>query len=624
MATKLHSVVKSTNTTNMHKKAATMAKAATGTDTIQGMGAIVHDNGVFFRVWAPHAKKVFVTGEFNNWSKNKHEMKHEANGYWGLDIPEAAVNNQYKYILHTDAGELYRNDPYAKELTNSAGNSLITDPHFEWTDHDFKMPAWNELVIYELHIGTFNVKEGGKPGTFESARQRLGYLKALGINAIEIMPATEFPGGISWGYNPSHPFAIESDYGGVQGFKELVNAAHEQGIAVILDVVYNHYGPGDLDLWKFDGWSVNDGGGIYFYQDWRAQTPWGHSRPDYGRPEVRQYIRDNALMWLEEYHVDGLRTDAIAYIRNVNGSNEPDGDLPDGWTLMKWINEEIKKRFPWKITIAEDLQNNEWITKKEEDGGEGFSTQWDPSFAYNVRDVLKVPDDEHRDLKNIQYAIEHCFNGDAFQRVIYTESHDDVANGKQRLPQEIVPDDPQNWFAKKRSVLGAALTLTCGGIPMIFQGQEFVEDGSFDANRPLDWSKFSEFKGIARLYRDCIRLRRNMDGTTKGLTGQHMRIVHINHDEKVIAIHRWSDGGPKDSVIAIFNFANKEHKDYVIGMPEEGVWKVRFNSDWKGYDPSFTDTPALETETFESKKDDHDFSAAINIGPYNALVLSRD
>jgi 1,4-alpha-glucan branching enzyme len=319
-----------------------------------------------------------------------------------------------------------------------------------------------------------------------------------------------------------------------------------------------------------------------------------------------------------------LRTDAIAYIRNVNGTNEPDADLPDGWTMMKWINEEVKKRFPWKIMIAEDLQNNEWITKKEEDGGEGFGTQWDPSFAYNVRDVLKVPNDADRDLKNIQYAIEHCFNGDAFQRVIYTESHDDVANGKQRLPQEIVPDDPQNWFAKKRSVLGAALTFTCGGIPMIFQGQEFVEDGYFDANRPLDWSKFSEFKGIVRLYRDCIRLRRNMDGTTKGLTGQHTRIIHMNHDEKVVAIHRWSEGGPKDSVIIILNFANKEHKDYVIGMPEEGTWKVRFNSDWKGYDASFTDTPALETKTFESKKDDHDFSAGIDIGPYNALVLSRD
>jgi 1,4-alpha-glucan branching enzyme len=241
-----------------------------------------------------------------------------------------------------------------------------------------------------------------------------------------------------------------------------------------------------------------------------------------------------------------------------------------------------------------------------------------------VRDVLKVTEDAHRDMNKIQDAITHCFNGDAFQRVIYTESHDDVANGKTRVPEEIAPDDAHGWFAKKRSVLGAVMVFTSAGIPMIFQGQEFVENGYFDANIPLDWSKFSEFKGIARLYRDCIRLRRNIDGLTKGLSGQHTRIIHVNNEEKIIAFHRWHDGGPKDSVIVVLNFTNKEHRDYVIGMPEEGVWKVRFNSDWKGYDPSFADTPAFETETFESKKDDQQYSAAIHMGPYNALILSRD
>lgn len=599
----------------MQQSTATIAKMPA---RIEGMGAIPHAKGVFFRVWAPHAKKVFVTGDFNNWSETVNEMNHEGDGYWGADVPEAAFNNEYKYIIDTGKEKLFRNDPYAKEVTNSNGNSLVIDPNFEWTDHDFEMPAWNELVIYEMHVGTFNVKEDGEPGTFYSVKERLGYLKALGVNAIEIMPATEFPGGFSWGYNPSHPFAIEQNYGGVKGFKELVNAAHEAGIAVILDVVYNHFGPDDLDLWQFDGWSENGCGGIYFYQDWRAQTPWGHTRPDYGRKEVRQYIRDNALMWLEEYHVDGLRTDAISFIRNVHGKEQPEGDLPDGWTLMQWINEEVRQRFPHKITIAEDLQNNEWITKTTGEGGEGFSTQWDPGFTFNVRDVLKVPDDASRDLHHIEHAIMHCFNGDAFQRVIYTESHDDVANGKTRVPDEIAPDDAQNWFAKKRSILGAVLTLTCAGIPMIFQGQEFVESGSFSDTQPLDWSKFSEFKGIARLYRDCIRLRRNADGVTKGLTGQHTRIIHMNHEDKVVAFHRWNEGGYKDSVVVIINFADKEHTDYVIAVPEEGQWKVRFNSDWKGYDETFTGNEAYEAETLEED------SIKINLGKYNALVLSRD
>src|SRR5205085_6381975 len=160
----------------------------------------------------------------------------------------------------------------------------------------------------------------------------------LGINAIEVMPVAEFPMDLNWGYDPADPFAVESSYGGPEAFRRLIKAAHEHGIAVILDVVYNHLGPNDLPMWQFDGWHQGDSGGIYFYNDWRANTPWGSTRPDYGRPEVRQYIRDNALMWLEEFQVDALRLDATGYIRNVHGSNNDSGaDLPDGWSLMQWL-----------------------------------------------------------------------------------------------------------------------------------------------------------------------------------------------------------------------------------------------------------------------------------------------
>src|SRR5688572_11044175 len=142
----------------MQKKTTTVASLPAHRDSHrkEGMGSIPHEHGVFFRVWAPHAKKVYVTGDFNDWSDSKDEMTHESDGYWGIDIPEAGVNSEYKYVLHTDAGKLYRNDPYAKEVTNSNGNSLVIDPHFGWTDQDFEMLAWNELVIYEMHVGTFN------------------------------------------------------------------------------------------------------------------------------------------------------------------------------------------------------------------------------------------------------------------------------------------------------------------------------------------------------------------------------------------------------------------------------------------------------------------------------------
>jgi 1,4-alpha-glucan branching enzyme len=141
----------------------------------------------------------------------------------------------------------------------------------------------------------------------------------------------------------AHPFAVESIYGGPDALKRFVKAAHEHGIAVLVDVVYNHFGPSDLDLWQFDGWSENGKGGIYFYNDHRSQTPWGETRPDYGRGEVRQYLRDNALMWFEEYHADGLRWDMIVYIKSIDGNEgNPANDIPEGWSLMQWINVEIQ------------------------------------------------------------------------------------------------------------------------------------------------------------------------------------------------------------------------------------------------------------------------------------------
>ena len=173
------------------------------------------------------------------------------------------------------------------------------------------------------------------------------------------MPPFEFAGDVSWGYNPAHLFSIESSYGGPDAFKRFIQAAHREAIAVIVDVVYNHIGPSDLDLWRFDGWSEGDWGGIYFYNDERAVTPWGDTRPDYGRGEVRTFLRDSALTWLEEFRCDGLRFDATAYIRMVDGGlGEEEGPLPDGWTLMAWMNDEIRARQPWKVTIAEDLRND--------------------------------------------------------------------------------------------------------------------------------------------------------------------------------------------------------------------------------------------------------------------------
>ncbi|WP_236705026.1 alpha amylase C-terminal domain-containing protein [Hymenobacter sp. AT01-02] len=292
-------------------------------------------------------------------------------------------------------------------------------------------------------------------------------------------------------------------------------------------------------------------------------------------------------MWLEDYRVDGLRCDSISHIRNVDGSSDPARDLPEGWSLMTWINEEVRAHMPWKITIAEDLLGNEYITKAPEDGGQGFSSQWDSAFVYPIRDALTTPEDADRDMEQVAAAISKVYNGDAFQRVIYTESHDEVANGKARVTEEIMPGNATSWFPKKRSTLGAALVFTSPGIPMIFQGQTMLADGSFSDDQPLDWSRAEQHAGLVRLYHDLIQLRRNTAGHTRGLLGQQVQILHVNNEEKVIAFARWDQGGPGDMTLVVCNFADRAHEAYSIGVPAGGHWRVRFNSDWAGYDQEF-------------------------------------
>jgi 1,4-alpha-glucan branching enzyme len=588
---------------------------------IPGVGAIPHPGGVAFRVWAPHAQRVSVIGSFNGWDGDKHPMQGEEHGYWHADVAEARVGDQYKFLLATAQGEFKRIDPYARAVTNSVGNAIVHDPSFDWEGDDFSLGPWNELVIYELHVGTFNDENESRPGKFSSVSARFGHLKKLGINAVQIMPIAQFAGERSWGYNPSHIFSVETDYGGPLGFKRFVKRAHEQGLAVILDVVYNHFGPSDLDLWRFDGWSESDYGGIYFYNDPRATTPWGNTRPDYGRGEVRQYILDNAAMWLGEYHVDGLRFDGTIYVRASRG---PAGDdLPDGWSLLQALNTLVARTYPGRITIAEDLQNNAWLTKDVGAGGAGFGSQWDSNFVYPIRQAVITPQDEHRSIAAIRDAISYRYNDDAFERVIYSESHDEVANGQARVPQEVDPKDPKGWYAQKRSTLAAAMVFTAPGIPMLFQGQEFLEGAWFRDTVPLDWDQRDEFHGIVRLYRDLIRLRLNRDGVTRGLCGQFTQVFHLHDVRKVIAFHRWDKGGPADDVVVVANFSYEAQTDYLIGFPAAGAWKLRFNSDWRGYSDAFQGHPSTDAVTEPGPYDGFPFQAKLSLGPYSVLIYSQ-
>jgi 1,4-alpha-glucan branching enzyme len=593
----------------------------------EGMGAVLREDGVTFRVWAPHAAGVSVIGSFNGESADANPLARDGDsGYWSADVPGAKAGDTYKFVIRTPGGRvLERRDPYARDMQSSVGFCVVTDPAFDWGDGGgYHSPDWDDLVIYEVHVGTFNDEEGGVPGDLDDVIRRLDYVKDLGFNCIELMPTSEFAMDYSLGYNPADIFAVESAYGGPDGLKTLVREAHARGIAVILDVVYNHFGPSDLDLWQFDGWTENGKGGIYFYEDWRSSTPWGDTRPDYRRGEVRQFIRDNALYWLQEFRFDGLRWDATGQIRNAHGGGNPDDDLPEGWELIRWVNREVNDRQPWKLLIAEDLQTNAAVTRHPDHGGGGFDSQWDAQFVHPVREALITPDDGARNMEAVAGAVRFAYDGDFIKRVIYTESHDEVMNGRARVPYDIDHDHPASWQSQKRSTLGGALVFTSPGIPMIFQGQEFLEDGWFVDTDPLDWTKLERFAGIHLLYRDLVHLRRNAHGTTRGLRGPHVDVHHVNDAGKVVAFHRWLDGGPRDDVVVVASFGNRAYDEYRVGVPRAGEWKVRFNSDWSGYSPDFGGHPSWHAEAEEIPWDGMPLSIAVGLGPYTAIILSQD
>jgi 1,4-alpha-glucan branching enzyme len=224
----------------------------------------------------------------------------------------------------------------------------------------------------------------------------------------------------------------------------------------------------------------------------------------------------------------------------------------------------------------------------------------------------------------VRDALVQRYNPSALTRVISTENHDEDANGSARLPEMIWPGNAGSWAARKRSTLGAGLMLTAPGIPMLFNGQEFLADRYFTDGSSLDWKRLQEFSGVYQFYRDAIRLRRNWFNNTRGLRGENINVFHVNDDAKVIASHRWDKGGPGDDVVIVVNFANRSYASYTIGFPRSGSWYVRLNGDWSGYgDGEYANTPGYDTTAYSSGQDGMPFTGNVGIGPYTLLILSQ-
>lgn len=603
-----------------------------------GMGSMpIESGGVTFRVWAPFAQNVFVVGDFNGWSTTANPLEREGNGNWSADILSAKEDDKYRYFIHPFfyGEEPWHTDPRARRV-GFDNNGVIVKPIYYWDSGSFRMPGFNELVIYQLHVATFNAH--GELGNFDSIIEKLDHLKDLGINAIEFLPIFGFAGEHSLGYNPAFIFDIESKYGGDTGFRKFIKAIHVKGMAIIVDVVYNHLGPEDLDasLRRIDGWYECDedrcGDGVYFYNH-KPRRDWFGPRLDYGRHEVWDYIKDNIDMWLNEYHVDGFRFDSTIGIRNAYGNNnDSPNDIKEGWWLMQTLNDKIKHQPSAKITIAEDLQENPYLIQPSyfNGGGAGFNAQWVNNFYWNIHNTVVAKEDNARNMLTVRDAIEQRYNSDAFSRIIFSENHDQVRgdNGRFHLPDEIDLGHADSYWARKRSTLAAAIVLTAPGIPMLFQGQEFLEWGSWTDTTPLDWSKKDSLIGgkIFNLYRDLVRLRRNWYNNTRGLQGQYIHVHHVNNNDKVIAYHRYGQGGHGDDVIVVVNFGYKAFPSYSLGLPREGLWWVRFNSDSDTYSPDFGNFGGYPTNAVSTDPNDPDFMpyrGNVGIAPYSVLILSQ-
>jgi 1,4-alpha-glucan branching enzyme len=584
-------------------------------------GGNTYPGGTEFRVWAPNAKAVAVVGPF---APAPVLLAPEPDGRFAAKVAGAHAGQTYHYLVTAaDGSILTRVDPRARQ--SQGAESVIVDPAaYAWQTPPFTPAARAESVVYELHVGSFAPPGAGgsATGTFASVAQKLDYLRDLGVTAVELMPVTEFPGGASWGYNPTGLYAPKPVYGAPDDLRRLVDAAHARGIGVLLDVVYNHYDGGNAaPLRCWDG-ACNGTHGIYFFGPGAYEsTPWG-PRPDFGRAEVRDFLVDDVFMWMSEYRVDGFRFDSTSNIRGLDGQ----GTVPGGSDFLRRACDVAHAWSPRALMIAEDLKGYAPLTQTTASGGLGFDAQWD-GFGYDVAATVIGADDTARSMATLAGALTRSYDGDPFDRVLFTENHDFVGNGSARLPQRIDPGNPGSWAARKRSMLAAALLLTTPGVPMLFEGQEILEPGAFP-NPPaaLAWSKATTFAPVLAYYRDLIRLRRNLDGVSAGLTGASID-VRVNEAAKVLVVRRWSTsasgGKANDDVVIVASFANRSFARYEIGLPADGTWHVRLDGDAKRYSSDFGGGSLADVVAAAPGLDGSPVRGAVTLAPYSVVVLSR-
>ncbi len=542
------------------------------------VGATPVTGGTVFKVWSPNRSTVHVRGEFNGWSLDDPLTK-VGEHFIGF-VAGAGHGQQYKYFFNNG---LWNSDPRARRLNPTDNlNSYIIDPErYQWQTEGFSPPAAEDLVIYQLHVGSFAGRNDpfgntGNPSGYRDVAARASHLAELGINAVMLNPIHEFPGDFSGGYNPISQWAVEWRLGTPDDLKFMIDELHANGIAVLLDIVWNHFSPTDNFLWNYDGTQL-------YFDTPVVDTPWG-PQADFDKDGVREYFLDSVVLLLEEYRFDGFRFDGSDFT-NI-GENEA-----SGWSLMQGLNELVDRRYVDKTVIAEQLPDDAWVTRPVALGGAGFDAQYHDAFNDNLRSEIfdaAFGDPEMWRIADILEGSGQYLEG--AQVLNYFELHDEAwsLSGGERAVRTIDPVFPyDDEWARGRTTLAQGLTAMGPGIPAILMGTEWLEDADFEQAK-IDWSKKVTYAGTFAFYRDLYSLR---VGNTALRASSPFAMFHLNESGNVIGFQRFNLDGEVYVVIA--NFSNTDYASYRIGLPQEGRWVEVLNNQSAAYGGSGLDNPGV-------------------------------